>query len=122
MVESIQQFLKNKRIIFIGNSVEIMNHNLAEFIDKYDIVVRFGRAIEATPLQEKSLGTKCDIWVTGQFRAPAFNNVKEEFEETKEFQIKKWKEAKNQNKKTFSVVQHKLTGFFSDFPNPKGDK
>ena len=50
------------------------------------------------------------------------DNVKEEFEETKEFQIKKWKEAKNQNKKTFSVVQHKLTSFFSDFPNPKGDK
>ena len=78
-MESIQQFVKNKRIIFVGNSVEIMNHKLAEFIDKYDIVVRFGRAIEATPLQEKSLGTKCDIWVTGQFRAPAFNNVKEEF-------------------------------------------
>ncbi len=50
------------------------------------------------------------------------DNVKEEFEETKEFQIKKWKEAKNQNKKTLPVVQHKLTGFFSDFPNPKGDK
>ena len=50
------------------------------------------------------------------------DNVKEEFEETKEFQIKKWKEAKNQNKKTLSVVQHKLTGFFSDFPIPKGDK
>ena len=79
MVESIQQFVKNKRIIFIGNSVEIMNHKLAEFIDQYDIVVRFGRAIEATPLQEESIGTKCDIWVTGQFRAPAFINVKEEF-------------------------------------------
>ena len=79
MVEDIQQFVKDKRIIFIGNSVEIMNHNLSDFIDKYDIVIRFGRAIEATPLQEKSLGTKCDIWVTGQFRAPAFNNVKEEF-------------------------------------------
>ena len=50
------------------------------------------------------------------------DNVKEEFEETKEFQIKKWKEAKNQNKKTFKLVQHKLSGFFSDFPNPKGDK
>ena len=49
-------------------------------------------------------------------------NVKDEIEETKEFQIKKWKEAKNQNKKTFSVVQHKLTGFFSDFPNLKGDE
>ena len=79
MVESIQQFVKNKRIIFVGNSVEIMNHNLAEFIDEYDIVVRFGRAIEANDLQEKSLGTKCDIWITGQFRAPSYNNVKKEF-------------------------------------------
>ena len=79
MVESIQQFVKNKRIIFVGNSVEIMNHKLAKFIDKYDIVVRFGRAIEATPLQEESLGTKCDIWITGQFRAPSYNNVKKKF-------------------------------------------
>ena len=49
-------------------------------------------------------------------------HIEEEVEETKEFQIKKWKEAKNQNRKTFNLVQHKLTGFFSDFPNPKGDK
>ena len=49
-------------------------------------------------------------------------HIETEVEETKEFQIKKWKEAKSQNKKTFLIVQHKLTGFFSDFPNPKGDK
>ena len=79
MVESIQQFVKNKRIIFVGNSVEIMNHKLAKFIDKYDIVVRFGRAIEANDLQEESLGTKCDIWVTGQFRAPSYTTVKNKF-------------------------------------------
>ena len=33
---------------------------------------------------------------------------------------KKMEKAKNQKKKF--IVQHKLTGFFSDFPNPKGDK
>ena len=82
-MESIQQFVKNKRIIFVGNSVEIMNHKLAKFIDKYDIVVRFGRAIEATPLQEESLGTKCDIWITGQFRAPSYNSVKKKFTNVK---------------------------------------
>ena len=49
-------------------------------------------------------------------------HIETEVEETKEFQIKKWKEAKDQNRKTFKLVQHKLTGFFSDFPNPKGDK
>ncbi len=49
-------------------------------------------------------------------------NIEEEIEETKDFQIKKWKDAKNQNRKTLKIVKHKLTGFFSDFPNPKGDK
>ena len=37
MVESIQQFVKNKRVVFVGNSVEIMNHKLASKIDSYDI-------------------------------------------------------------------------------------
>ena len=49
-------------------------------------------------------------------------HIETEVEETKEFQIKKWKEAKDQNRKTFKLVQNKLTGFFSDFPIPKGDK
>ena len=49
-------------------------------------------------------------------------NIETEVEETKEFQIKKWKEAKDQNRKTFKLVKNKLSGFFSDFPNPKGDR
>ena len=76
MVERIQEFVKDKKIIFVGNSVEIMNHKLADFINSYDIVVRFGRAIEANKLHEESIGTKVDIWVTGQFRAPCYNNLK----------------------------------------------
>tara|TARA_A100001201_G_scaffold7618_3_gene12142 strand:- start:206 stop:991 length:786 start_codon:yes stop_codon:yes gene_type:complete len=80
MVGSIQQFVKNKNILFVGNSVEIMQHKLADVINKYDIVVRFGKAIEANKLHEESIGTKCDIWVTGQFRAPCYNNLREDFE------------------------------------------
>ena len=49
-------------------------------------------------------------------------HIKTEVEKTKEFQIKNWKEAKDQNRKTFKLVQNKLSGFFSDFPNPKGDR
>jgi len=79
MVESIQEFVKDKSIVFVGNSVEIMNHKLADIINSYDIVVRFGRAIEANKLQEESIGTKVDIWVTGQFRAPCYKGLKEEF-------------------------------------------
>lgn len=83
MVEDIQQFVKNKRIVFVGNSVEIMKHKLGKTIDSYDIIVRFGRAISATPEQEKSIGEKCDIWVTGQFRAPEWYKNKNRFEKGK---------------------------------------
>lgn len=77
---SIRDFVKDKSIIFVGNSVEIMHHKHADFIDSHDIVVRFGRAIEANDLQQESIGHRCDIWVTGQFRAPCYNNLREEFE------------------------------------------
>ena len=52
MVESIKELVKDKSIIFVGNSVEIMHYEHADFIDSHDIVVRFGRAMEATPKQE----------------------------------------------------------------------
>ena len=80
MVRDIQELVRGKSIVFVGNSVEIMHHKLAKEIDKYDIVVRFGRAILATPEQEKSLGSRVDIWVTGQFRSPCYNNRREDFE------------------------------------------
>ncbi|MBC8305187.1 MAG: hypothetical protein H8E55_56675 [Pelagibacterales bacterium] len=88
MVESIQEFVKDKSIVFVGNSVEIMNHKLADVINSYDIVVRFGRAMQANKLQEESIGTKVDIWVTGQFRAPIYNEMNEEFTKGKYKDVK----------------------------------
>jgi len=79
MVGSIQEFVKDKRIVFVGNSVEIMNYKLADKINSYDIVVRFGRAMQANKLQEESIGTKVDVWVTGQFRAPIYREMNKEF-------------------------------------------
>ena len=89
MVERIQEFVRNKKIVFVGNSVEIMKHKLAKKIDSYDIVVRFGRAMSATSEQEKSIGKRCDIWVTGQFRAPIYKTLRKEFDnlESKKAQI-----------------------------------
>tara|TARA_Y100000816_G_C26072692_1_gene564398 strand:+ start:1050 stop:1337 length:288 start_codon:yes stop_codon:yes gene_type:complete len=45
--------------------------------------------------------------------------INKELKETKEFQITEWEKAKNQNIKSLKIVQHKLTGFFSDFPTSK---
>jgi len=42
--------------------------------------------------------------------------INKELKETQEFQITKWEEGKNQNVKNLKIVQHKLTGFFSDLP------
>ena len=42
--------------------------------------------------------------------------INQEIEETKDFQIRSWKEVKNQNNKNVKIVKNKLSGFFSDFP------
>ena len=103
MVERIQQFVKDKSIIFVGNSVEIMEHKLADFIDSHDIVVRFGRAVEANKRHEQSVGKKTNIWITGQFRSHIHNKLYKEFTNGKfkdveillnrcrgNFHLKKW--------------------------------
>ena len=88
MVQGVRELIKDKSIIFVGNSVEIMHHKHGDFIDSHDIVVRFGRAMEATPEQEESIGKKCNIWVTGQFRAPVYKTLRKEFESGR------WKDTK----------------------------
>ena len=42
--------------------------------------------------------------------------INKKVEETKDYQIKTWKKAKNENLKKIKISQHKLTGFLSDFP------
>ena len=48
--------------------------------------------------------------------------INKELKDTKEFQIKQWEKGKKQNIKNLKVVQHKLTGFFSDLPLVDKDK
>ena len=79
-MESIQEFVKGKSVLFVGNSVEMMQQNHSKFIDGFDIVVRFGAAIDSTPRQRKLIGNKTDIWITGQFRSPAYTKLKKEFD------------------------------------------
>lgn len=68
-LEEAKEFFKNKSVILVGNSVELMNYEYADFIDSHDIVVRFGKAIEADENERKAIGSKLSVWVTGDFRA-----------------------------------------------------
>ena len=45
--------------------------------------------------------------------------LKNERKKTNDYQIKTWKEAKNKKLKKIKIVQHKLTGFFSNFSEGK---
>jgi len=55
----------------------------------------------------------------GQKFSQIIQFIKDESKKTNDYQIKTWKEAKNENLKKIKIVQHKLTGFFSNFPEGK---
>lgn len=74
---------KDKNVILVGNSVEIMEYNLKEYIDSFDIVVHFGKAIGRNERQSMSLGSKTDVWITGLFRAPMWKSYKYHFSKGK---------------------------------------
>ena len=58
----------NKEIIFVGNSVEILQYDYGEWIDSHDVVVRFGKGL---PTEDKyeSIGSRTDIWISGYLRS-----------------------------------------------------
>ena len=58
---------KDKNIILVGNSVEMMFHNYGDFIDGHDIVIRLGKGVP-TNNNKKYIGIKTDIWGTGFLR------------------------------------------------------
>ena len=45
--------------------------------------------------------------------------IKNERKKTNDYQIKTWKEAKNENLKKIKITQHKLASFFSNFQEGK---
>ena len=45
--------------------------------------------------------------------------LKNERKKTNDYQIKTWKEAKNENLKKIKITHHKLNGFFSNFPGQR---
>lgn len=66
METNLQKVTEGKRLILVGNSVEILQYQYGDYIESFDTVVRFGRGM---PYDYKSsLGKRTDIWVTGFLR------------------------------------------------------
>jgi glycosyl transferase family 2/glycosyl transferase family 29 (putative sialyltransferase) len=66
----LEHFLKNKKIILVGNSSELLKEEMGGYIDSFDIVVRMNHGIPSKNNSTliKNIGKKTDIWIC------AFNN------------------------------------------------
>ena len=67
MEENLRKITEGKRIVLVGNSVEMLQHDLADYIESFDTVVRFGNGIPTSDNWD-SIGKRTDIWVTGFLR------------------------------------------------------
>ena len=65
----LDQVFKDKDVLLVGNSVELMNYEYGDLIDSYETVVRFGKGIETNDREKIAVGRKTDVWVTGEFRS-----------------------------------------------------
>ena len=66
------------RVILVGNSVELLQHEYGSYIDSFDTIVRFGKGIP-TDENFEQIGKKTNIWITGFLRQRhyhKFENVK----------------------------------------------
>ena len=76
MAKTLQELTQNKRILLVGNSVEILNYNLKDKIESYDTIVRFGQGIPNRENKDR-IGNRTDIWITGYLRMNFHKLVKE---------------------------------------------
>ena len=68
-----KNYIKNKRVIVVGNNVTALEKVQGGLIDSYDVVIRFGKGLPDG--REIHLGSRTDVWVTGIFRKNMRNKV-----------------------------------------------
>ena len=70
-LKEIQKFCEGKKIIIVGNSSRLLNHNYGSLIDSYDIVVRINRGYLQHNLYTNMIGSKTTIVSIGVKSAAA---------------------------------------------------
>ena len=73
------------------------------------ILVMFVISIQSVNANEKSINKLSNIFNS------YWESLNKEIKKTKDYQVREWQEAKKERTKSFKIVQHKLTGFFSNF-------
>jgi hypothetical protein len=70
-LDEMKDYVRDKDIILVGNSLDALELKLGESIDNYDITVRFGKGLPE-PITFDRIGTNTHIWVTGQLRMNSY--------------------------------------------------
>jgi len=79
----IEDFVKDKKVILVGNSIEMLKYEYGDFIDSFDVVIHMGAAIRRKDEYFKYLGSRTDIWLTGTFRFHSYHELADEFKSGK---------------------------------------
>ena len=79
-------------------------------------IAMFIISIQPINANEKSINKLSNIFNS------YWESLNKEIKKTKDYQVREWQEAKKEKTKSFKIVQHKLTGFFSKFPTIKEEK
>lgn len=73
-VDEFKEYLRDKKVIVVGNNISALTKEQGEFIDSHDIVIRFGKGIPV-PEYHKYIGSKMDVWVTGMLRRANYHEI-----------------------------------------------
>jgi len=71
-----KRYIYQKDIVLVGNSISSLQEYNKDFIDDFDLVLRFGKGIPS-PNIEEHIGTKTNIWATGPLRAGSTGTLPE---------------------------------------------
>ena len=75
-IEKIKSYFKDKYVILVGNSVDILKYEWGDTIDSYDIVIRMGAGVN-TEERQLALGKKTDVWAFGSMRCKHWKDFKD---------------------------------------------
>ena len=67
-LDEFKEYINGKSVAVVGNSLDSLTTEQGEEIDSADITVRFGKAAPPAAEHFDKVGSRTDVWVTGQLR------------------------------------------------------
>lgn len=70
----IREYFADKDVVLLGNSVEVMTQEKGDWIESFDLVCRCGKGILIDDEFKPAIGSRTDVWFTGDLRSKIYGN------------------------------------------------